>query len=289
MVFSSFTDQELGKAYKKTGKKTICKIVNIKRNLHSYDNPAVPRFTHATLTRCYGRTHEARNAWVINLPTTRQTPHPNLLFHFFSLSVFTAKFPIVSLIISVPHLCWKNDTGSTEVDFDCPEMQKLLLNLFISGFIPKANIWSFTWGRPWTSDFRRGLRSLAGFSANSTPCKVWQLDLSEFLRKQIYLKCFWLWRLFFHKSSWAQWLLPRRRKRLFVRILLPDFSNVSLMRVLDFRRTFIGNLGRNFSNITLVRVLTERYFHLQIFGKILSYARHGLGTCRYHYVSIVCL
>ena len=76
-------------------------------------------------------------------------------------------------------------------------MQKLLLNLFISGFIPKANIWSFTWGRPWTSDFRRGLRSLAGFSANSTPCKVWQLDLSEFLRKQIYLKCFWLWRLFF--------------------------------------------------------------------------------------------
>lgn len=84
---------------------------------------------------------------------------------------------------------------------------------------------------------------------------------------------------FFHKSSWPQWLLPRRRKRLFVRILLPDFSNVSLMRVLDFRRTFIGKLGRNFSNITLVRVLTERYFHLQIFGKILSYARHGLGTC----------
>ena len=67
--------------------RAIYKFVNIKQHLHSfYHNPAVPQFTHATLTRCYGRTARTRNAWDINLPATE--PTFCLQTHFLSSSQF---------------------------------------------------------------------------------------------------------------------------------------------------------------------------------------------------------
>ena len=181
-------------------------------------------------------------------PTTSRTPHPKFVSSFRHSAV--------------PHLSWKNDTGSTEVDFDCPETQKLLLNLFISGFHPEP----LTSGQLWTWGFHRAPRFLAGFSASSTPCKLSQLDLSNFWESKYISN---VSDIYFSQVILVAIVAPEteRRRRLFVILSSPAarLAQCTLDEGIGLETwTFIGKLGRNFSNVPLSGVLTEPLFSFNL-------------------------
>ena len=100
------------------------------------------------------------------------------------------------------------------------------------------------------------------FQQTPLPAKWKQLEFLKILcRKQMSWKN--LGCLYFSQVILATvWLVPRKKKTL-CHFPLPDLSNPPLMRVLDCRRTFIGNSARYFSNVPLLESWTLGFLKQQ--------------------------